>query len=104
MDKDKKEFGKWWMWILLLGIITIIVLSFLSYFGIVGRTIIERKVFENSFQYSESVKSSIATFEAQLSEIDHKLSSTTLDAETRTNLEAQASAIRIQLSVARSKQ
>ena len=71
--------------------------------GLIGHTIVERKVFENSFQYSEARKSEIATFEAQLVEIDCKLSSSTIGPNTRTNLEAQAAALRIMLSVARSK-
>lgn len=75
----------------------------LNSLGLFGRTVVNRKVFENSFQYSESRKSEIATFEAQLAEIGRKLSGDNIDAATRTNLEAQASALRIQLSVARSK-
>ncbi len=75
----------------------------LNSLGLFGRTVVERKVFENSFQYSEARKSEIAMFEAQLTEISHKLSNGNLSEGTRINLEAQASALRIQLSVARSK-
>ncbi len=103
MDSEKKAFGKWWVWILVLLIPTILIFTGLRYAGLVGGTYIERKVFENSFQYSEATKASIATFEAQLAEIDHKLSSD-LDDTTRINLEASAAAVRIQLSVARSRQ
>ena len=103
MEQEKKYFAGWWVFSLVLLILTIIVLTGLNYVGLIGSTIVERKVFENSFQYSEATKASIATFEAQLVEIGHKLSSD-LDDTTRTNLEASAAAIRIQLSVARSKQ
>ena len=103
VDSEKKAFGKWWVWILVLLIPTILIFTGLRYAGLVGGTYIERKVFENSFQYSEATKASIATFEAQLAEIDHKLSSD-LDDTTRINLEASAAAVRIQLSVARSRQ
>jgi len=75
MDKEKKDIGKWWIWVLFLIIITVISLFVLGYFGVIGRTIVERKVFENSFQYSEARKIEIATFEAQLVEIERKLSS-----------------------------
>ena len=104
MDSEKKDFGKWWIWILLLTIVSIVAFTGLNYVGLIGGTIVERKVFENSFQYSEARKMEIATFEAQLTEIEHKLSSDSIDSETRENLEAQAAGIRIQLSVSRSRQ
>lgn len=75
----------------------------LNSIGLFGRTVVGRKVFENSFQYAEARKSEIATFEAQLIEINRKLSSSTVTSATRTNLEAQAASLRIMLSVARSK-
>jgi len=90
--------------LLLMIVFFLAVLGFgLNSLGLFGRTVVERKVFENSFQYSEARKSEIATFEAQLSEINRKLSGDSIDLATRTNLEAHASALRIQLSVARSK-
>jgi len=103
MDSDKKEFGKWWIWVLLFVVISIIVLSFLNYAGMIGRTVVERKVFEQSYQRSESYKSQIATWEAQLIEINSKLSGD-LDKSTRQNLEAQASSIRVMLNSARRMQ
>lgn len=103
MEQEKKDFGRWWVWVLTLFVLSIIVFSGLSYMGIIGRTIVERKVFENSYQRSESVKSEIATFEATLAEIGHKLSGD-ISEQTRNELEAQASSIRIMLRVARGKQ
>jgi len=102
MDKDKKEFGKWWVWILLLVVISLIVIGVTRYAGLWGQTVAERVIFENSFQYKEARKTEIATFEAQLAEITHKLTGN-IDDHTRNNLEAQAAALRIQLNVARSK-
>ncbi len=88
----------------LMIVVFLAILGFiLNSVGLFGRTVVERKVFENSFQYSEARKSEIATFEAKLSEINRKLSSENYDQATRTNLEAHASALRVQLSVARSK-
>lgn len=90
-----------------LFLMVIVFLSLLGFvlnsLGLFGWTIVERKVFENSFQYSEARKSEIATFEAQIAEINRKLYDSNLDVATRTNLEAHASALRIQLNVARSK-
>lgn len=72
--------------------------------GYWGGTIVERKVFENSYQRSESLKSQIATDEAAIAEIDRKLSNPNLDADTRYNLEAQKAAARIRIAAAKSKQ
>lgn len=102
MNQEKKDFGKWWVWLMVLLIPTIIIFSVMGYTGKFTSVYVERKVFETSYQRSESVKTEIATFEATLSEITHKLSSN-LDQVTRTNLEAQASSIRIMLRVARGK-
>lgn len=103
MEKEKKYVAGWWFWVLMLLIVSGVILTGLNYAGIFGRTVMERKVFENSFQYSEARKSEIATFEAQLAEIDRKLMNSDLDGNTKVNLEAQASALRIQLNVARNK-
>ena len=98
MDKDKKEFGKWWVWVLMLVVLTVVVGAGLRFAGVFG----ERKVFENSYQYKAARRSEIATYEAQLAEIARKMTSN-LDEETRANYEAQAAAIRIQLRVAKTK-
>jgi len=69
----------------------------------VGATAVERVVFENSYQRSESIKQQIATDEANLTEIERKLANPELDKSTRVNLEAQASAARVRLAAARSR-
>lgn len=71
--------------------------------GVVGSTIIEREVFERSYQRSEALKSQIATDEAVLAEIQYQLSNPNLDVDTRHNLEAQASAARVRIATARGK-
>lgn len=103
MEQEKKHFGGWWVWVGLLLVGSIIILTGLQYAGILGRTVVERKVFENSYQRSESLRSQIATYEAQLSEINRKLSGD-LDSATRVNFEAQASSIRVMLNSARRMQ
>lgn len=72
--------------------------------GLIGGTVVERKVFENSFQHSEALNSQIATDEAVVAEIERKLINPNLDADTKHNLEAQAAAARIRISTARGKQ
>ncbi|MFX0091547.1 MAG: hypothetical protein ACFFBD_07265 [Candidatus Hodarchaeota archaeon] len=72
--------------------------------GLLGRTVIERKVFEHSYQRSEALRSQIATDEATIAEIERKLVNPNLDSDTRFNLEAQLSAARIRISTAERKQ
>lgn len=91
-----------------LFLIVVVVLSVVGFgmnsLGLFGRTVVERKVFENSYQRSESLVSEIAMNEATLVEIESKLSNPNLDADTRFNLEAQASAARIRIATAKRKQ
>lgn len=103
MNDERKEFGKWWMWVLALLVVSSVVFGGLRVGGLIGGTVVEREVFKRSFQYKEARNSEIAVYEATLAEISTKLSNPELDVNTRTNLEAQASALRIQLSAARRK-
>lgn len=68
--------------------------------GLIGGTIVERKAFEHSYQRSEAMKARIATDKAALAEIEYRLSRDGLDDATRTNLEAQARAMRIRINTA----
>lgn len=72
--------------------------------GLLGSTVVERKVFEQSYQKQAAMKSQIATDEAVLAEIGRKLLNPSLDANTRHSLEAQASAARIRLATTRKEQ
>lgn len=101
MEKEKKEFGKWWMWVLALTVVTVLIFTAMSYAGIFGKTVIERKVFENSYQYHAGQEARMNILEAQLEEINRQLTNTELDQTSRTDLESKAAAIRIQLSAAR---
>lgn len=99
---------RWTFWrILGLVVIAVIALGILGWVmkscGVFGDTVVERKVFENSYQRIESLKSRIANDEAVLAEIKVKLRNPELDAETRKNLEAQAVAARIRISTAKRK-
>ena len=72
--------------------------------GIIGSTIVERKVFEESYQRSEAIKSQIATDEAVLEEISVQLSNPNLNESIRYNLMAQQAAARVRISTAKRKQ
>ena len=104
MEQEKKYFAGWWFWVLLLIIDSGIIFAGLNYAGIIGRTVVERKVFEQSYQRSESLKSQIATYESQIVEIQSQLSRNDLDSSTRANLSAQLSSIRVMLNSARRQQ
>lgn len=104
MNEEMKEHGKWWMWTILLIVVSIIVFTLLSYLGVIGQTIVERKVFENSYQRSEGLKQQISIYEAQLAELNMNLQSVHLSNLDKDNIRAQVSAIRIQLRAARSRQ
>jgi len=65
---------------------------------------IERKVFEGSYQRSESLKARIATDEAVLAEIEAQLQNAELDPATQANLNAQARAARVRIRTAKAQQ
>ncbi len=104
MKEETKEYWKW-LWI---GIASLIVLSLIGFVlnsaGLFGRTVVERKVFENSYQRTESIKAQIATDEAVLAEIERKLMNPELTESTKANLEAQLSAARIRIATAKGRQ
>jgi hypothetical protein len=99
IKEEQKIVRKWWIFILIMFVLTTTVFGGLRIFGVIG----ERVIFENSFQYFESRKTEIATYEAQLAEINYKLSMGELDTDIRNTLEAQKSSITILLNVARRK-
>ena len=97
IESEKKEFGAWWIWITLLIVVSIIAFSILGYFGKIGSVFVERKVFEQSYQRSEAMKSQEITWNAQLASINSQLisnpNSTSLIAQKRM-LEVQIAQIK----------
>ena len=98
----RQEGTLFWMWGLSIFVLSILLLTILSYAGIFGATVVEREVFENSFQYSEARKAEIATYEAQLAEINSQLSAKA-DPAVRGALEAQRAAINVRLHSAKTR-
>lgn len=101
--------ARWTFWRFLpLFLIVVVVIGVIGFgarsLGLIGRTVVERKVFEQSYQRSEALAASIANDEAVLSEIERQLSNPNLDADTRFNLEAQASAARVRLNTTKARQ
>ena len=99
MEQEKKDVGKWWLWILFLIILSVTAFTGLRYAGVFG----ERFVFKNSFQYKEARISEQTIWEATKAEIEIKLRNPDISNTTRANLEAQLSGIKIQLSSSRRK-
>lgn len=97
MEAEKRYFGGWWIWILVLIVLTLIVLFGLRSAGLIGWTIVERKVFEESYQKKAGDSAKLATFKAQRLSIEIQLRRTDLTAAERTDLEAQLAAINIQI-------
>ena len=101
--------SSWTFWRFLpLTLIVVVVLGGFGFItkslGLWGGTIVERKVFEESYQRSSAINAQIATDEATLAEINIQLSNSNLDKDTRYNLNAQAAAARVRISTARSQQ
>ena len=73
MTQEKRNFGKWWIYITVLVILSSVMIGIMSYFGKVGSTIVERKVFEESYQRTEGLRTQIYILEEQISELDLRL-------------------------------
>lgn len=98
MGSEKKEFGKWWLWVLALIILTVVVMGGVRACGLIGGTIVERKMFENSYQKHEADKAAHTTYQAQLALLRGKLNNPNLDEGTRAEIQAQIDAINIMKS------
>ncbi len=97
MEKEKKYVAGWWLWILLLVVVSFMVLGTLNMFGLFGRTVGERIIFENSYQKHSADKAKRNRLEAELMGIDSRLRGNVSET-IRANLEAQRSAVLFQLN------
>ncbi len=100
-DSEKRDVGKWWMFIMLLLVVSGVILGGIRFLGLYGGTVAERVIFENSYQYSEARKREIATYEATLAELRAQLARPNLTPSTRAQIEVQMSAVTIQLNAAK---
>lgn len=96
--EEKKIITSWWFYFLGLILITIIFGSFMKYFGMIGKTVVERVVFENSYQRSETMKSREIGYLVQLSQVNSMLATET-DPEKINYLKAQEAMLNTQLSL-----
>lgn len=103
MEAEKKYFGGWFVWILVLLVMATVVFTALGGVGLITKTVLHREVLVRSHQYKEARSTEIATFEATLAEIDRQLMNSDLSEKERADLEGQAASTRIMLRTARSK-
>lgn len=95
INSEKREFGGWWLWILLLIIITSFSFFGLRYFGVVG----ERIIFENSYQKDAAENAKRNMLEAELAGINSRLSSSSSLTEIELDdLKSQKRAVQYQLN------
>lgn len=103
MDSEKKEFAGWWLWVLLLIVVSSIVLGATGAFGRFFGVAVEREVLVHSHQYKEARNSEVATYAAQLAGLRGQLNRSDLTESDRARINGQISSINILLQSARTK-
>lgn len=93
LDKDKSEFGGWWIFIAVLLALTVAVFTALRFYGVAA----ERLIFEQSYQRSSAQDAKRLTLEAELASINSLLLGSSLTAEQRADAQAAKAAINLQL-------
>lgn len=96
-NKEKREFAAWWLWVLLLLVISIPVLFALNSFGLMGKTVVKRIVFEQSYQRKAGDDAKMSIFKAQRASLKRQLQRSDITSAQRSNFEAQLSAVEIQI-------
>jgi len=102
METEKKELGKWWVWITVLIVFSIATLGVLRYTGIIGGTIVENQVFQNSYQRKSGLDAEKSRYEAELAKVNSLLSTET-DPELIKSLKAQKAMLEVQLDTNKRK-
>lgn len=95
MEAEKKYFGGWFVWIFFLLLVAGIVTSLVNGAGLFGKTWLERKVFETSYQKKEADKTALTTYQAELAMLRGKLNNPSIDTGTRAEIQAQIDSIQI---------
>ena len=98
IDTEKRAFGKWWIWVLALIIISVVALGALRAGGLVFWTAVEREVFEQSYQKTAADTARFNTLNAELVQAEALLRSGTLTETQEADARAQIAGIRAQLT------
>lgn len=83
--------------------VTVLITTFSTYYFLIGHVYVERKVFENSYQYIESKKTELFILENSLSEIDRELKENNLDEEVKNRILTQRKNLVRKIEVAKDK-
>lgn len=93
-EEEKKHVTSWWIYIVIGLILTSMAFGVLKYAGILGTTVVERMVFENSYQKQAGDNKRMATYKAQLAQINSLLVSSPDDSD----LLAQKAMLTVQIN------
>lgn len=103
MREERREARRWWFWGIGLIAAAAIIFTTLNYAGVFGGTVVERVVFEESYQRSAGLERQIATYNAQIAELEGQLINPNLDDAAKANINSQLAALRIQLKAAKAE-
>ena len=98
MFKEMKEMSLWFIFGIGLIAIAIIVFSIMGYMGRYTKTVVERKVFEQSYQKQSADKNREKNYRAQLAKINVMLNDPNISEDRKNNLLAQKAMIEVQLN------
>ena len=85
----------WFFWVAILISVASIVFVGLGYVGIIGKTIAERNVFEQSYQKKSSDADALSTYDAQVVILKRRLRSSGLTNTEKSEVQAQIDSINI---------
>lgn len=104
IEKEARgEATRWAFWGIGLLVFVTVVFGVLNVAGVIGGTIVEREVFEQSYQRQTGLEAKLATMEAQAAELRVSLSDSDLTSSKRASLEAQLAAITVQIAATNSQ-
>ena len=102
MENEKREFGGWWLFTLGLVVISIITFAILGYNGKVFGTMVENKVFQESYQRKSGLDAELARYQAELAKINSLLMYEK-DRNIIKNLRAQKAMLEVQIETNKRK-
>lgn len=100
---EKKEFLKWTLVVVVAFVIVVIVGTVTGAFGRWFGMRVERAVMVESHQYREARSSELATYEAQLAELEGRLAREDLSASQIAEINAQIRSINVLMRSARTR-
>lgn len=95
---EKTEATKWFGLGLVLLVVLIVALTGLRWVLMPAEKMVERKALVESHQYKEGMSERAAILRANIAEIESRLLDPSLDDQSKKNLKAQLSSLRIQLN------